>query len=103
MNLILKNISKQCFNMLMNIINIMLRKKKSGGSQPCVQPACPLLSLGFCVLAESFDIQSLRKVERDIQGVMMENVDKSRVDVHPTRVLKNKKAASRYKEAEEAF
>lgn len=81
----------------------MLRKKKSGGSQPCVQPACPLLSLGFCVLAESFDIQSLRKVERDIQGVMMENVDKSRVDVHPTRVLKNKKAASRYKEAEEAF
>lgn len=81
----------------------MLRKKKSGSSQPCIQQACPLLSLEFCVLAKSFDIQSLRKVERDIQGVMMESVDKSRVDVHPMRVLKEKKAASRYKEAERAF
>lgn len=33
----------------------------------------------------------------------MESVDKSRVDVHPMRVSKKKKAASRYKEAEEAF
>ena len=55
------------------------------------------------MLAKSFDIQSLRKVERDIQGVMMESVDKSRVDVHPMRVLKEKKVASRYKEAEGAF
>lgn len=70
----------------------MLRKKKSGSSQPCIQQACPLLSLEFCVLAKSFDIQSLRKVERDIQGVMMESVDKSRVDVHPMRVLKEKKS-----------
>lgn len=44
------------------------------------------------MLAKSFDIQSLRKVERDIQGVMMESVDKSRVDVHPMRVLKGKKS-----------
>ena len=33
----------------------------------------------------------------------MESVDKSRVDVHPMRVSTKKEAASRYREAEEAF